>query len=296
MGQKIVVAGATGHLGSLVVKALAKYNAEVVALVRPGTDESRLSPLRVENVTVTEVSLAEAKDLQQALRGAACVISTLQGLQNVIRDDQTALLDAAVSAGVSRFIPSDFALDFTKLVPGTNRNLDLRRDFHGVLRSRPIQATSILNGAFSTILTTPGVMVNFNDKQMNYWQNPDQEMDFTTLENVAQFTAAAALDASAPRVLRIAGGVASAREIAQILGEVTGDGFSLNRLGSLDDLAGYTAKVRESAPEDGKVFPQWSGMQYLHNMFGGEGKLVPLDNDRYAGIDWTGVKAILAAR
>ncbi len=42
---------------------------------------------------------------------------------------QGKVLDAAVAAGVPRFIPSDYSLDFTKTRPGENRNLDLRRRF-----------------------------------------------------------------------------------------------------------------------------------------------------------------------
>ena len=43
---------------------------------------------------------------------------------------------AAVDAGVPRFIPSDFAIDFTKIPEGGNRNLDLRREFHRRLERR----------------------------------------------------------------------------------------------------------------------------------------------------------------
>ena len=39
-----------------------------------------------------------------------------------------------------------------------------------------------------------------------------------------------------------------------------------------------------------------SRMQYLHNMFGGRAKLVPLDDDRYGPVPWTTVRDVITAR
>ncbi|WP_458441646.1 hypothetical protein [Methylorubrum extorquens] len=56
------------------------------------------------------------------------------------------------------------------------------------------------------------------------------------------------------------------------------------------------AAARILAPGRGQVFPISQGMQYLHDMFGGTGKLDPLDNGRYPGLLWTGVREVLARR
>ena len=56
------------------------------------------------------------------------MVSSLAGLRKVIIDAQKVLLDAAIAAGVPRFIPSDYSLDFTRFSDGENRNLDLRRE------------------------------------------------------------------------------------------------------------------------------------------------------------------------
>lgn len=65
----------------------------------------------------------------QACAGAACVVCALNGVRPVMIDRQSALLEAAVAAGVARFIPSDFSADFARTAPDGNRNLDLRREF-----------------------------------------------------------------------------------------------------------------------------------------------------------------------
>ena len=80
-------------------------------------------------------------------------MSALQGLRDVIVETQSVLLDAAIKAGVPRFIPSDYSIDFTKFPLGENRNLDLRRDFHERLEKASISATTIFSGAFAEMLT-----------------------------------------------------------------------------------------------------------------------------------------------
>jgi hypothetical protein len=37
-------------------------------------------------------------------------------------------------------------------------------------------------------------------------------------------------------------------------------------------------------------------MQYMRDMFSGDGKLAALDNHRYPDLPWTGIRAVLAAR
>ena len=54
--------------------------------------------------------------------------------------------------------------------------------------------------------------------------------------------------------------------------------------------------ARLVAPGKGQVFPPWQGMQYMRDMYSGDGKPTPLDNDRYPGIVWTSVRQVLALR
>ncbi len=176
------------------------------AIVRAGTGSDKLAKLERPGVTIAQVQMANVSELARACAGASCVVSALQGLRDVIVDAQSALLDAVVAAGVPRFIPSDFSIDFTRLPAGENRNLDLRREFHGRLDQAPIAATSILNGAFAELLTSRMPLLDLEAKRVSYWgDDADQRMDFTTMDNTAAFTAAAALDPLAPKVLRIAG-------------------------------------------------------------------------------------------
>ncbi len=294
MATTLAVAGATGNLGGRIVTAALKRGASVRALVRKGADAAALEG---RGVDVRRVDYADGASLAEACRGVACVVSTLQGLGDVIVDVQTRLLDAAILAGVPRFIPSDFSIDFMKLLPGENRNLDFRRAFAERLDKAAIAATSILNGAFAELLTTQMRILDFDAKRATYWGDADQRMDFTTMDDPAAFTAAAALDASTPRVLRVAGDEISTRELAAVAGELVGAKFDLVCAGSVEDLAAFIRRERAADPESEKQpYPRWQGMQYRHGMSSGLAKLEPLDNDRYPDLRFTTVREVLAAR
>jgi hypothetical protein len=171
--------------------------------------------------------------LSKACAGASCIVSALNGLEDVIINVQTKLVEAAVEAGVPRFIPSDFCIDYTRLKEGINRNLDLRRRFSEYVDNAPITATSIFNGMFADLLTGQAPFVLFGIKRVLYWGSPDQLMDFTTIENTAEYTAHAALDEVTPRYLRIAGDVLDAHGLREAAAEATGSNFTFLRPGGL---------------------------------------------------------------
>ena len=293
MNSLIVIAGATGDLGGRLVTALLARGAAVRALVRPGTDPAKTDHLAQRGVEVVRVDFSDAAALQQACAGASCVVSTLAGLRDVIVDTQSHLLAAAVAAGVPRFIPSDFASDYTRLPDGQNRNFDLRREFQQILDKAPLAATSILNGAFGEILTYNVPLLDFKQQQVGYWEDPDWRIDFTTMDDTAAFTAAAALDEATPRLLRIASFQISPRELAAVAEEVKKKPFPLVRLGTRAELAARIQQVRVANPAgEQELYANWQQMQYMLSMFSVQNE--PLDNARYPGLSWTGVPQVLA--
>jgi uncharacterized protein YbjT (DUF2867 family) len=161
----IAVAGANGDLGGRIIAELVRLGTKPRALVRKG------APLPPGAETVV-VDYNDPRSLLSACRGAHCVVSALSGLREVIVDAQAALLTAAVDAGVQRFIPSDYCIDYTKLPNGSNRNLDLRREFGRRLDAAPIAATSVLNGMFTDLLLKEAPLIQAGLKRVLYWGLP----------------------------------------------------------------------------------------------------------------------------
>ena len=292
--RPIVLAGGTGDLGGRIAAALGRRQVNFRALLRPGTTARSRAALEAAGATPVEVDYDDADELRRACQGASCVVSALNGLEPVMIGMQGKLLDAAVAAGVPRFIPSDYSLDFTKTAPGGNRNLDIRRKFMARIDSAPIRATSVLNGAFADLLAGQAPIVLHKRRRILYWGNADQKLDFTAKDDVAAYVAEAALDATSPRFLRIAGASVSARELAVIMTDLTGERYKLWRAGGLGLLSAVIKLARAVAPSRGEVFPVWQGMQYLRDMASGRGKLEPLDNDRYGTRPWTTARDVLA--
>ena len=124
--------------------------------------------------------------------------------------------------------PADFAIDFTKIQPGVNRNLNLREEFRHRLDMATIRSTSILNGAFMDMLTgTAPFILCF---------------------------------------LKIDGEELSARRLQNIMTELSGTPFGLLRPGGLGGLKGLIRVTQLFSPERGEIYPPWQGMQYMHHL------------------------------
>ena len=293
MKKIIVMAGATGDLGGRIVKALLEKKADVRALVRISTDVEKVEKLEQLGVKVFRIDMSDSKEIAKACEGAFCVVSALAGLRDVIIDTQKKLLNGAVMAGVPHFIPSDFSLDFTSLEVGQNRNLDLRREFHQYLDETPIASTTIFNGPFMDLLTGQMPMILDKQKWILYWGNPDQDLDFTTMDDTAEFTANVALDDSTPRYLRIAGDQITARQMVKVMNDITGKEFSLFKAGGIGLINGIIKTMKFFSPAKKDLYPIWQGMQYMRDMMEGRVKINSYDNNRYEDIDWTKVKDLL---
>jgi uncharacterized protein YbjT (DUF2867 family) len=294
-GAVVVLAGATGDLGGRIAVALGRRGVRVRALVRAGTFAAKRSTLEVTGATVVELDFEDPAALASACAGAVCVVSALNGLAPTMLGLQGRLLDAAVAARVPRFMPSDFSLDFTKTRPGDNRNMDLRRVFQARLDAAPIQATSVLNGAFADLLTGEAPIVLHKLRRIVYWGDADQPLDFTTKDDVAEHAADVALDSAASRFSRIAGDVVSARDLAATMTRLSGHRYRLLRAGGIGRLGLLIKIARALSPKTDEPFPAWQGMQYMRDMSSGRGKLFPLDNARYGKTDWTRADAVLGS-
>lgn len=293
MKQIIIVAGGTGNLGERIVRALLARNAEVRVLARLSTDSAKLRRLENLGAKIFKVDMSNSDEIAKACTGASCVVSALAGLKDVIIDAQKILLNGAVAAGVPRFIPSDYSLDFTQLAPGNNRNLDLRREFHEFLDKAPIAATSIFNGPFTELLTNEMPMIISKLRSILYWGDPDQKMDFTTMDDTAAYTANVALDYSTPRYLWIAGDQVTAREIKDIHSELTQEKYRLIRAGGIGLLNTFIKIGKTLSPSANELYPAWQGMQYMRDMAEGKALVNLYDNDRYEDVKWTKVKNVL---
>jgi pimeloyl-ACP methyl ester carboxylesterase/uncharacterized protein YbjT (DUF2867 family) len=307
----IVVAGANGTLGELVCDSLlsraqaAGQPVLVRALVRKSNTNA--TTFETEGTTSDQqlvmepVDYASDDDLSRVCSGAYAVVSTLQGTDDVLIGVQSRLFRAAAKNGVRRFIPSDYALDLTKLPAGSNRNFDIRLNFHAAAdriareMKSPIELTSIFQGAFTELLGSGRILLDYKKRRVAYFGSPDTVMEFTTWKDTAEYTAAMALDPNpTPRKLLIAGQRLTPKQAQQLAKRVTGVDFELKRMMSVGMLRKVIGLVRFFKPgKKDDPMPLWVGMQYAYCMALGEASPKHLDNDRYPGLHWSGADDVI---
>lgn len=245
-----LIAGAAGDLGHRIIDALLRTRParEIRAGVRGGSAGKHGNRARgwiANGVTVVNMDLDDPLSLKHACAGVGTVISAVQGGPETIIDGQPRLLEAALAAGVGRFVPSDFSENLFSIPEGINPYLDMRRTFARKVALSGIGYTHILNGGFmEAVFSNPG-LIDAEAGTITYWGDDEVPLDFTSMKDVAAWTVAAVEDpAAVSRMVSVAG---DSRTIAQIAGDyaaATGKELHRVRRGSIAD--GY-AELRRMA-------------------------------------------------
>ncbi|ETN37759.1 uncharacterized protein HMPREF1541_07382 [Cyphellophora europaea CBS 101466] len=184
---KVALGGAAGQLGSYVLKHLLQASHPVVVLTRVGsktTSQLPSSPL----ITVAEVDYASPDTITPHLNGVHTVIATL-GSTSIAA--QTGLISAAASAGVSRFIPSEFGCDtFAPRVselPVYGAKVAVQKQLKALADSQPgFTWTAVLNQAFLDSGLTNGFIADVPNHKINLYDGGDTPFSATRLDTIAR--------------------------------------------------------------------------------------------------------------
>ena len=106
--KNIILIGASGNLGSAILPVLLAENSLTVSVLTRESSSTASFPAGVKVHKVPD-SYPESA-LVEAFKGQDVVLSTLS-LRNL--GPQKTFVDAAVKAGVKRFVPSEFGADLT---------------------------------------------------------------------------------------------------------------------------------------------------------------------------------------
>ena len=285
----VVLAGATGDLGSLVAQALLdKPEVQLRALVRPAS-VAKVASLSERGVEVVEVDLgspAQERLLEEAMSGAFSMVSAIQGGPDVIVDAQLRLLAAARRACVRRFIPSNFSYNIFGLDEGDNINSDDRRAFARAADEvrGGVEVVQIQIGAFLDRKILFGFLGAFDldEGRAFLWGDGNAKMDFTTYADAARFTAEAAVDeASVPSIFEVAGDTLNFHGLVKAYEDASGQSVTISRMGTLADLNDEIQRRRQTEPDN--MFA-WLPLMYWRAMLSGRGKLHSIANNRYPHI------------
>ena len=177
--QKIAIAGATGNLGPTIVKSLVDAGFEVTVLSQSGNTSSLPSAVKT-----VKVDYSSQESLISALKGQDAFVSTIPK-----HDEQPALIDAAIAAGVKRFIPSEFGSNIagnanTAALPVFGGK-KLTQDYLEK-KSNEISYTLISNGLFLDWGIQVGLLVNLKGEPTRVYDGGNDKHSLTLLSDVAQ--------------------------------------------------------------------------------------------------------------
>ena len=291
MATNVLLAGATGMFGSTIARHLLDADTTVRLLIRESSDADKaalIDDLVERGATVATGDVTDPASLDAATQGIDVVISALQGQDDIIIDGQVALAEAAVRNGVTRFFPSDYAIDLFAAPDGAPQ-FDVRKQADNQIDAMDMQVVHVLNGGFMDMMLDPNspAIVDPATNTANVFGTGDEEFDLTTVDDTARFIALLATDPDdVSGIRKVSGARTSFNQIISAIETTTGDAITTRYVGDADNLRTITA----AADDPWSVMMQW----YLLSMI-----TVPAfadtDNDRYDGFAPTTLEEYLAA-
>jgi NADH dehydrogenase len=189
----ILVAGATGYLGTEICRLLRERDTDVRALVRRTSDADKVERLRALGVELVLGDLKDPRSLDAACQHVDTVISTASStisrqpddsIQRVDRDGQIALVDAAVSNGVERYLFVSFSgnLDLECALQSAKRTVER------AVRESGMTYTILRPSFFIEVWLSPAFGFDVEHGTARIFGTGNQRMSWISLSDVARFT------------------------------------------------------------------------------------------------------------
>lgn len=229
----ILVAGATGFLGSEICRQLIAGNKNVKGLVRATSDANKIAQLKASGVETIEGDLKNKQSLADALHGVSAIISTVSStlsrqegdsIQTVDDEGQTNLVDAAINAGVNQFIFISFCA-----MAGECPLQTAKRKVEKHLVESGLNFTILQPTFFMEVWLGPALGFDYTNAKATIFGEGNNKVSWIAIKDVASF-AVAALDNSLVenKVIELGGPQAlSPLEAVHIFEASTGKKFDL---------------------------------------------------------------------
>lgn len=193
----ILVVGATGLLGTEICRLVTQRGNPLRALVRGTSNPDRVAHLKSIGAEQVRGDLKDRPSLDAACRGVSAVISTASStmsrqdgdsIESVDRQGQLSLIDAAIAAGVKRFILISF--------PTVEANFPLQSAKRAVeqrLRRSGMTYTILWPTFFTEVWLSPALGFDATNGKAQIYGAGQNKISWISFQDVAQF-AVAALD------------------------------------------------------------------------------------------------------
>lgn len=203
MSITVGIAGLTGKFAQCVVKKLHAYhNVTIKGFCR---NPQKLPQLAIEKyqIEVIQGEFDDEQAVQKFVRGTDIIICCYFGDTDVMTRGQKILIDACVKEGVPRYLPSDFAVDYTNIPTGELFPKESAKIVKDYLVEKKLAGVHVLvGGLMETFWSEFFQIFDSNTQTLTFWGTGNEKWDLTTYETAAAYVAALAIDKHASGVFR----------------------------------------------------------------------------------------------
>ncbi|WP_299793291.1 aromatic alcohol reductase [uncultured Shewanella sp.] len=147
--KHVAVIGAAGQVGTPLTKGLLSLGHKVTIIFRARNAQNSVKLTEFEALGARLIECPDMKDLHaltKALRGVDTFVVSVPGSKENIQDFEPLWLEAAVKAGVKRFVPTEFGAHTQALEMGDGEVFDQKKRFHDLLLNSGLDWTLFYNG------------------------------------------------------------------------------------------------------------------------------------------------------
>lgn len=255
----VLIVSATGQLGSLITKhALENPKLRVHILVRDINKNKQLvEQVQKAGGKVHQGDVTKPETIKNVTQGIHTVISALNSYDDKVAvDGQVNLLNDAVANGVTRFVPSDFGINyehFTREETSRSAVISPKFKFQDQLDKTKLKQLHFYQGNIAeTFFWVQGM-------GFGYWGDRTQKYDITPYDDIARVVAAAVSNPDRTGTINYVSERLTIDEIAAVYNRVRGVNVEPKQKGTIEELK----KLYEEARSKGDQNAEFLGLFIL---------------------------------
>ncbi|KAK2004535.1 isoflavone reductase [Colletotrichum falcatum] len=251
--KNVALAGAGGNLAPALLKALVASNKFNITVLTRKAGSQKLPP----GVTVKEVDYDSLDSLTQALEGQDALVNSTNSFDPKVA---TRVVDAAIAAGVYRYIPADYGLDPVRCHVPSLPIFGIRAMALQYMKPKAAESggkftwTIITPGAFLDWCLRTGFMgVDVKNKKLSLFNDGENVVPYTMLDDVGKAVVGTLLhaDETANRIVYVHSAMKSQKQLGALAQEAVGGSWENDTV----DVDAMYAKCIESI-EKGIMTPE----------------------------------------